>query len=113
MKDKKEKKNSVPFSKKNIIYARFEAYIFTIALIVLVFLDKDISAIGAAMLSLSWGGYKALQMFYIKMAEREHLEEIRHNRRLEHIDTCDIDEKIEELESTTVDDDLENDDYDY
>ena len=103
----KELENKVPFSKKNIIYARLEAYAFSLILIVMVWFEKDVSAI-AILLSLAWGGYKLLQAFYIKMAEREHLEEIRHGRLREHLDTSDVDMEIENLEdydiSTTIED---------
>ena len=100
MKEKKETKFT-PFSKKNIIYARLEAYAFSLILIGLVLMDKDVSAI-AILLSLAWGGYKLLQGLYIKMAEREHLEEIRAGRRLQDLDTSDIDYKIEELENEPI-----------
>lgn len=102
-------KKYIPFSKKNVIYARVEAYIFSLILIVMVWLDKDVSAI-AILLSLAWTGYKGLQCFYIKMAEREHLEEIRRGRRLNDLDTSDLDEKIENLEATTVADEI-NENY--
>lgn len=94
-------KKYTPFSKKNIIYARLEAYIFSLILIVMVWCDKDVSAI-AILLSLAWAGYKLLQGLYIKMAEREHLEELRQGRRLESLDTSDLDYKIEELENTSI-----------
>lgn len=94
-------KKYTPFSKKNIIYARLEAYIFSLILIVMVWFDKDVSAI-AILLSLAWAGYKLLQGLYIKMAEREHLEELRQGRRLESLDSSDLDYKIEELENTTI-----------
>lgn len=102
---KKENKKFTPFSKKNVIYARLEAYVFSLILIALVLLDKDVSAI-AILLSLAWAGYKGLQMFYIKMAEREHLEEIRKGRRLQDLDTSDIDYKIEELENTPIESEM-------
>lgn len=66
------RKNFTPFSKKNILYARLEAYLFSLILIVLVFLDKDVSAI-AVLLSLAWTGYKGLQCLYIWMCKHEHL----------------------------------------
>lgn len=95
------KKKYTPFSKKNVLYARGEAYIFSLILIIMVWFEKDVSAI-AILLSLSWGGYKLIQGLYIKMAEREHLEELRQGRRLEDLDTYDIDMKIEELENTPI-----------
>lgn len=94
-------KKYTPFSKKNIIYARLEAYIFSLILIAMVWFNKDVSSI-AILLSLAWAGYKLLQGLYIKMAEREHLEELRQGRRLESLDTSDLDYKIEELENTTI-----------
>lgn len=111
MKKKMEtSKKKLPFSKANVVYARLEAYVFSIVLIALVFLDKDVSSI-AILLSLAWTGYKALQMFYIKMAEREHLEELRLGRRLENLDTSDLDYKIEELDSVDITTQFENDIY--
>ena len=68
---KKEKKYT-PFYKKNIIYARLEAYVFSFILIAMVWFDKDVSAI-AILLSLAWAGYKMLSCFYINMAKHEHL----------------------------------------
>lgn len=103
---KKEKTKYTPFSKKNVIYARLEAYMFSLIFIVLVLLDKDVSAI-SILLSLAWGGYKLMQGLYIKMAEREHLEELRQGRRLESLDTSDLDYEIEELENTPI----ESEDY--
>lgn len=93
-----ENKKFTPFSKKNVLYARCEAYIFSIILIIMVCCDKDVTAI-SILLSLSWGGYKIIQSLYIKMAEREHLEEIRQGRLHKNLDTSDIDTEIEELES--------------
>jgi hypothetical protein len=98
---KKKKKNFTPFSKKNIIYARLEAYAFSLILIVMVWFGRDVSAI-AALLGLAWGGYKLLQALYLKMAEREHLEEMRIGRKLHNLDTSDIDYKIEELDNTPI-----------
>lgn len=98
---KKDKKKTTPFSKKNVIYARLEAYIFSLILIALVWYNKDVTAI-SILLSLAWGGYKLIQGLYIKMAEREHLEELRQGRRLESLDTSDLDYKIEELENTPI-----------
>ena len=97
MKDKK----FIPFSKKNVIYARLEAYVFSFILIAMVWCNKDVTAI-AILLSLAWGGYKLIQGLYIKMAEREHLEELRQGRRLESLDTSDLDYKIEELENSPI-----------
>ena len=98
---KKNNKKFTPFSKKNVNYARWEAYIFSAILIVMVWCGKDVTAI-AILLSLAWGGYKLIQGLYIKMAEREHLEELRQGRRYESLDTSDLDYKIEELENASI-----------
>ena len=100
---KNVEKKRIPFSKKNIIYARLEAYAFSLILIVMAWLEKDVSAI-AILLSLAWGGYKGLQCFYLKSAEREHLEEIRQGRLRENLFTDDIDEKINALEYVSIED---------
>lgn len=99
--ENKDKKKYTPFSKKNVIYARLEAYVFSLILIGMVWYEKDVTAI-SILLSLAWGGYKLIQGLYIKMAEREHLEELRQGRRLEDLDTSDLDYKIEELENEDI-----------
>ena len=99
--DNNNNKPKLPFSKKNVIYARLEAYVFSLILILLVWFNRDVSAI-AILLSLAWAGYKLIQVFYIKMAEREHLEELRQGRLLKNLDTSDIDYKIDELEATDI-----------
>lgn len=93
--------NKTPFSKKNVIYARLEAYVFSLILIVMVWLGKDVSAI-SILLSLAWTGYKLIQVFYIKMAEREHLEELRQGRLLKNLDISDLDMEIEKLENADI-----------
>lgn len=97
----KTNKKFTPFSKKNVIYARLEAYAFSLILIAMVWFDKDVSAI-AILLSLAWAGYKLIQGLYIKMAEREHLEELRQGRLYQSLDTSDLDMKIEHLENTPI-----------
>ena len=91
-------KNNTPFSKKNVIYARLEAYIFSLILIVMVWMDKDVSAI-AILLSLAWAGYKGLQCFYIWMCKHEHLMDKKIEYRKLGLDTSDVDTEIEELEN--------------
>lgn len=86
-----------PFSKKNILYARIEAYIFSIILIIMVYLDKDVSAI-AILLSLAWGGYKGLQCFYIWMCKHEHLMDKKIEYKKSNINSENICEEIENLE---------------
>ena len=91
-------KNNTPFSKKNVIYARLEAYIFSLILIVMVWMDKDVSAI-AILLSLAWAGYKGLQCFYIWMCKHEHLMDKKIEYKKLGLDTSDIDTEMEELEN--------------
>lgn len=98
---KNKNKKYTPFSKKNVIYARLEAYVFSLILIAMVWFDKDVSAI-AILLSLAWAGYKLIQGIYIKMAEREHLEELRQGRLHQNLDTSDLDMEIENLENTEI-----------
>lgn len=98
-------KKFTPFSKKNVLYARLEAYIFSLILIIMVWIEKDVSAI-AILLSLAWAGYKLIQGLYIKMAEREHLEELKQGRRLSDLNTSDLDVKIEELENKEIENEV-------
>ena len=98
-------KKFTPFSKKNVLYARLEAYIFSLILIIMVWIGKDVSAI-AILLSLAWAGYKLIQGLYIKMAEREHLEELKQGRRLKNLDTSDLDVKIEELNNKEIENEV-------
>ena len=97
----KMNKNNTPFSKKNVIYARLEAYIFSLILIVMVWMDKDVSAI-AILLSLAWAGYKGLQCFYIWMCKHEHLMDKKIEYRKLGLDTSDVDTEIEELENQEI-----------
>ena len=67
-----KKKNKIkltnqPFSKKTVIYARLEAYVFSLILIVLVFLDKDVSAI-SPLINLSWAKNAGISAMYLWMA---------------------------------------------
>ena len=96
-----ENKKFTPFSKKNVIYARLEAYVFSFILIVMVWFNKDVSAI-AILLSLAWAGYKLIQGLYIKMAEREHLEELRQGRLRQNLNTSDLDAEINNLENQNI-----------
>ena len=99
--NKMDNKKFTPFSKKNVIYARLEAYIFSLILIVMVWMDKDVSAI-AILLSLAWAGYKGLQCFYIWMCKHEHLMDKKIEYRKLGLDTSDIDTEIEELENQEI-----------
>lgn len=88
------------------MYARLEAYIFSLILIIMVFLDKDVSAI-AILLSLAWAGYKGLQCFYIWMCKHEHLMDKKIEYKKLDLDTSSLDTEIEELENEN----LESEDY--
>ena len=96
-----DNKKFTPFSKKNVIYARLEAYIFSLILIVMVWMGKDVSAI-AILLSLAWAGYKGLQCFYIWMCKHEHLMDKKIEYKKLGLDTSDIDTEIEELENQEI-----------
>ena len=105
-KDKEEKKY-IPFSKKNIIYARLEAYIFSAVLIFMVWNDKDVSAI-AVLLSLAWAGYKGLQAVYLWVIKHEHLMDKKIEYKKLGLDDSALDEELMELENEDiiVDDDI-------
>ena len=92
----KDEVKHVPFSKQNINYARREAYIFSLILIVMVWCGKDVTAI-SILLSLAWAGYRLLQCFYIWLCKHEHIEEIRQKRILNNLDTSDLDIEFENL----------------
>ena len=70
--EKKAKTSRLPFSKTTVLAARYESYLVAILLFVFVWFDKDVSAI-AILASLSWGGYRLVQNFYIWMAKNEHI----------------------------------------
>lgn len=93
-----DNKNFTPFSKKNVIYARLEAYIFSLILIVMVWMDKDVSAI-AILLSLAWAGYKGLQCFYIWMCKHEHLMDKKIEYQKLGLDVSNLDCELDELEN--------------
>lgn len=103
---KKQKATNIkpfrPFSKENVIYARLEAYVFSLILIILVCLDKDVSAI-AILLSLAWGGYKALQAFYLWMAKHEHLMDKQIEMKKLELDTSRIESELEDLKNIDLD----------
>ena len=100
------KEKFTPFSKKNVIYARLEAYIFSLILIVMVWMDKDVSAI-AILLSLAWAGYKGLQGMYLWLCKHEHLMDKKIEYKKLGLDTSDLDIETTELENQT----FESEDY--
>lgn len=99
-------KKFTPFSKKNVIYARLEAYVFSLILIVMVWMDKDVSAI-AILLSLAWTGYKGLQGMYLWLCKHEHLMDKKIECKKLGLDTSDLDIETTELENQT----FESEDY--
>lgn len=98
--ENKEKKYT-PFSKKNIIYARFEAYVFSAILIFMVWNDKDVSAI-ALILSLAWAGYRGIQALYLNMAKHEHLMDKKIEYKKLRLDSSAIDEEVFEVENENL-----------
>ena len=90
-----------PFSKKNVIYARLEAYVFSLILIVMVWMDKDISAI-SILLTLAWSGYKGLQGIYLWMCKHEHLMDKKIEYKKLNLDTSDLDDEITDLRNQEI-----------
>ena len=95
------KKKHTPFSKRNVTFARFEAYAFSVILIIMVWCNKDVTAL-SILLSLAWGGYKSLQCFYIWMCKHEHIEELKQGRRLNNLDESDLEFEVEQLNNEDV-----------
>lgn len=94
----KTEKKYTPFSKKNILYARIEAYFFSLILIVMVFLGKDVSAI-AILLSLAWAGYRGLQAMYLWLCKHEHLMDKKIEYKKLGLDTSNLENEEYELEN--------------
>lgn len=92
----------MPFSKQTVAYARVEAYIFTLILIVLVFLDKDVSAIAGALIGVAWASYRGIQALYINMAKHEHLLDKKIEYKKLGLDSDVIDEELIDLESDEI-----------
>ena len=99
-------KKFTPFSKKNVIYARLEAYVFSLILIIMVWFDKDVSAI-AILLSLAWAGYKGIQGMYLWLCKHEHLMDKKIECKKLGLDISDLDMGISDLENH----DIESEDY--
>lgn len=106
-KRKKNKKKlidvkSLPFSKQTVTYARLEAYIFSLILIVMVWFEKDVSAI-AALITVSWATYRGLCAMYLWMAKHEHLMDKKIEYKKLGLETESLDEEINILETEDVD----------
>lgn len=98
-------KNKLPFSKKTVEASRWESYIVAILLFIFVFLDKDISSL-AILASLSWGGYRMVQSFYLWMAKHEHLMDKKLEYKKLNLDTTNLDYELENMENDNFDIDV-------
>lgn len=94
-------KIKLPFSKATIVAARYESYVIAALLFLFVWFEKDVSSI-AILASLSWGGYRIVQNFYIWMAKHEHIMDKKIEYKKYELDTDAIDEEIQTIESTDV-----------
>lgn len=99
-------KKFIPFSKKTIIYARIEAYVFSLILIIMVCFDKDVSSI-ASLITVAWATYRALIAVYLWMAKHEHLMDKKLEYKKLNLDVECIDEELMELENTNFEDEFE------
>lgn len=97
-----ENKFKLPFSKSTIIAARYESYVVAILLFVFVWFEKDVSSV-AILASLSWGGYRLVQSFYLNMAKHEHLMEMKLNYKEKGLDESNLDVEIDNIENTNYD----------
>lgn len=95
--------NKLPFSKATVSAARYESYIVAILLFVFVWFDKDVSSI-AILASLSWGGYRLVQNFYIWMAKNEHIMDKKLEYKKLGLDDSRFDEEEDALDNQTFDD---------
>lgn len=103
MNKKKMETNKLPFSKTTVLAARYESYVVAILLFLFVWFDKDVSAI-AILASLSWGGYRLVQNFYIWMAKNEHIMDKKIEYKKLRLDSSELEEEEYSLEHQ----DLEN-----
>lgn len=103
-KRKKEKQtfNELPFSKKNVIYARLEAYAFSLILVILILFDKDVSGIASSLIGVSWAFYRGIQALYLNMAKHEHLMDKKIEYKKLGLDSEMIDEELMETESEDI-----------
>lgn len=101
----KNKKPMLPFSKKTVLAARYESYTVAIILVLLVLMNKDVSSI-AILASLTWGGYRMVQSFYLWMAKHEHLMDKKIEYKKMGLDTADLENEEYELESTRFESDV-------
>ena len=95
----------LPFSKKTVLAARYESYIVAIILFVLVLIDKDVSSV-AILASLTWGGYRMVQSFYLWMAKHEHLMDKKIEYKKMGLDTSILEDEEFELKSENFDSEI-------
>lgn len=95
----------LPFSKASIVAARYESYIIAILLFVFVWFDKDVSSI-AILASLSWGGYRMVQSFYLWMAKHEHIMDKKLEYKKLGLDADNLDYEKEMLENEEINTDI-------
>ena len=101
-----KKFGDLPFSKKSIVYARLEAYVFSIILIIMVWFEKDVSAI-AGLIAVSWAGYRALGSIYLWVIKHEHLMDKKIEYKKLGLEPDMIDEELSEIESEDFDIEIE------
>lgn len=101
MKFKKSETNKLPFSKTTVLAARYESYIVAVLLFLFVWFDKDVSSI-AILASLSWGGYRLVQNFYIWMAKNEHIMDKKIEYKKMGLDNSELDEEEYSLEHQDI-----------
>ena len=93
----KERKTTLPFSKRIIIASRYESYLVAFLLFFFVWNDKDVSSI-AILASLAWGGYATVKNFYLWLAKHEHIMDKKIEYKKLNIETENIDCEISNLE---------------
>lgn len=98
---RKKKQAYTPFSKQSLTYARLEAYVFSFILIIMVWFDKDVSAI-AGLITIAWATYRGLIAVYLWMAKHEHLMDKKIEYKKLELDTYQLDQEIENLENVQI-----------
>lgn len=101
----KTNKPLLPFSKKTVLAARYESYIVAIILFILVLMDKDVSSV-AILASLTWGGYRMVQSFYLWMAKHEHLMDKKIEYKKMGLDTSNLENEEFNLETEFFESDV-------
>ena len=102
---RKKKPAYTPFSKKSLIYARLEAYIFSFILIIMVWCGRDVSAI-AGLITIAWASYRALIGVYLWMAKHEHIMDKKLEYKKLELETDQLDMELENLENENFDNEV-------